>query len=87
MRFLLLVFTVFLVTIVSAQQYTREDSLRGNLNTLRNCYDVNFYDLFLIVDDKKQMILDSYNEIYFKALELFCQNKIYWHNNKPLIKG
>ena len=74
MRFLLLVFTVFLTTIVCAQQYTREDSLRGNLTPLRNCYDINFYNLFVIIDDQQKMIVDSYNEIYFKALNNF--NKI-----------
>tara|TARA_Y100001936_G_scaffold56440_1_gene55339 strand:- start:11684 stop:12304 length:621 start_codon:yes stop_codon:yes gene_type:complete len=34
-----------------------------------------------------EKVLEVEHKIYFKALKLFCQNKIYWHNNKPLIKG
>ena len=45
MRFILLVFAVSLTTIVFSQEYTREDSLRGYLNSSRSCYDVTFYDL------------------------------------------
>ncbi|MEE2930918.1 MAG: M1 family metallopeptidase [Bacteroidota bacterium] len=76
MRFLSTVFIVFLTTVVFAQQYTREDSLRGSLNSLRSSYDVNFYNLSLVIDDKKQIIIDSYNEIYFKALQDFDQIQI-----------
>tara|TARA_Y100001970_G_C14097839_1_gene783721 strand:+ start:392 stop:1012 length:621 start_codon:yes stop_codon:yes gene_type:complete len=32
-------------------------------------------------------VLKVEHKIYFKALELFCNDKIYWDNNKPLIKG
>jgi len=34
-----------------------------------------------------EKILKVEHKIYFQALELFCNNKIYWNNNKPLIKG
>jgi len=33
---------------------------------------------------KKVLLIE--HEIYFKAIKLFCNNKIYWKNNKPLIK-
>tara|TARA_Y100001970_G_scaffold97117_1_gene122251 strand:- start:5034 stop:5657 length:624 start_codon:yes stop_codon:yes gene_type:complete len=32
-------------------------------------------------------VLKIEHEIYFEALKLFCDGKIYWDNNKPLIKG
>ena len=32
-------------------------------------------------------VLKIEHEIYFEALKLFCNDKIYWNNNKPLIKG
>jgi len=34
-----------------------------------------------------EKVLKVEHKIYFKALELFCNDKIYWNNNKPLIKG
>jgi len=34
-----------------------------------------------------EKVLKIEHKIYFQALELFCNNKIYWDNNKPLIKG
>ena len=39
------------------------------------------------VQDIADRVLKVEHEIYFKALKLFCHNKIYWKNNKPLIKG
>ena len=54
-----------------AQDFSREDSLRGNLTTLRTCYDVTFYDLFVIIDEKKKRIEESYNEISFLAIDDF----------------
>ena len=71
MRFILLVFAVSLTTIVFSQEYTREDSLRGYLNSSRSCYDVTFYDLYIAIDDKEKSIERSTNTIYFKALSNF----------------
>ena len=34
-----------------------------------------------------QKVLKIEHKIYFEALVLFCNNQIYWNNNKPLIKG
>jgi len=32
-------------------------------------------------------VLRIEHKIYFEAVSLFCNNKIYWNNNTPLIKG
>ena len=32
-------------------------------------------------------VLRIEHKIYFEAVSLFCNNKIYWNDNKPLIKG
>ena len=39
------------------------------------------------VEEIAQKVLKIEHEIYFEALKLFCENQIYWNNNKPLIKG
>lgn len=57
-------FTFFL----SAQNFTKQDSLRGNLSVVRSCFDVYYYDLFLILDIEEKSIERSYNDIYFTAL-------------------
>ena len=38
-------------------------------------------------EDIAQKVLKIEHKIYFEALELFCNDQIYWNNNKPLIKG
>ena len=35
----------------------------------------------------EKKVLKIEHKIYFEALELFCNDQIYWNNNKPLIKG
>ena len=55
MRFFFIVFILSLGIIVSAQEHTRKDSLRGSLTSLRTCYDVIFYDLFLVIDDQNRI--------------------------------
>lgn len=57
--------------LVFSQEYTRKDSLRGNLTSIRSCYDVTFYDLNVAIDEKEKSIERSYNCIYFKALSDF----------------
>jgi len=75
MRCIFLFFISFLLlSSINAQNFSRKDSLRGNLTSLRTCYDVIFYDLFLIVDDKSKSIVASFNSIHFQAKENF--NKI-----------
>lgn len=50
-----------------AQTFTRADSLRGNLNPDRTCYDVGFYDLKIDIDIEKK---------YIKGEVLFQVNNI-----------
>ena len=38
------------------------------------------------IDAIAKKVLNIEHKIYFEAVELFCNNKIYWNNNKPLIK-
>ena len=59
-----------------AQEFSRKDSLRGNLTPVRTCYDVTFYDLFLIIDIPEKTIERSYNEIYFVATADFSRIQI-----------
>ncbi len=51
-------------------QFTRQDSLRGTLSSLRSCYDVTFYDLFVKVIPNEQRI-EGHNTIRYKAVNSF----------------
>ena len=64
----------FLVVSIYSQNFSRKDSLRGNLTSLRTCYDVVFYDLFLNIDENSRSLVGSSNSIHFQAKENF--NKI-----------
>jgi len=66
-------FLVF-ITNTNAQEFSRKDSLRGNLTEVRTCYDVTFYDLFVMVDEKELFLDRSYNIIHFNVVSDF--NKI-----------
>lgn len=50
--------------------FSRKDTLRGTLSTLRSCYDVTYYRLFIDVDPVSETIKGN-NKIYFKALANF----------------
>ncbi len=63
------------ITLLSAQEYTRQDTLRGSLNPLRTCYDVVFYDLNLRVRPDEQFIT-GYNEIHYEAQADFKRMQI-----------
>lgn len=67
MRKYLFIISLFTFFAVGAQEHTRKDSLRGTLNPLRTCYDVTFYDLFVIIDEQEHSIERSYNIIHFTA--------------------
>ena len=58
-------------SLIFSQEHTRQDSLRGSLSHIRDCYDVTYYDLDITVDDKEKSIDLSSNTIYFKALSDF----------------
>ncbi len=69
--FLVVAFNSFIFSNVSAQTtYTRKDTLRGTLSTLRLCYDVTFYHLNIQVFPLKQSIT-GYNAISFQAVTDF----------------
>ena len=82
------VFWILLLFISSSsisQDFSRKDSLRGSLTPLRSCYDVTYYDLFLIIDEKQQKIHRSYNEIYFIAKEDFSSLQLDLFANMNLL--
>jgi aminopeptidase N len=65
---------IFFVLTAQSQEFSRKDSLRGNLTEVRTCYDVTFYDLFVMVDEKELSLEKSYNIIHFNVVSDF--NKI-----------
>ena len=71
MRKLIALFLLLYSFNVFSQEYTRKDSLRGNLTPIRTCYDVTFYDLKVMVDEQEKSIERSYNIIHFTAVENF----------------
>ena len=78
---------------VSAQNFTRKDSLHGGLRSERTCFDVQRYDLNIKINPEERTIV-GYNEIAFKVIEnsskiqldLFDNMMIdsIIHNNKKL---
>jgi len=68
----LVAFLLFFITISSfSQEFSRKDSLRGNLTPIRTCYDVTFYDLKVMIDEQEKSIERSHNIIHFTALTDF----------------
>ena len=53
---------------VSAQNFTRKDSLHGGLRPERTCFDVQRYDLNIKINPEERTIV-GYNEIAFKLVE------------------
>lgn len=56
-------------------RFTRADSLRGMLTSLRTCYDVLFYDLDVAVDPVHRTI-SGINKIRFKAMTAFDRMQV-----------
>ena len=71
MRFLLLLIISLITSTIFPQDFNRSDSLRGNLSSFRSCYDVSYYDLNLVIDDKNKKIINSFNIIYLTAIDSF----------------
>ena len=72
MRKLIFFFATFCsVLSVISQPFSREDSLRGDLSSMRTCYDVTFYDLFVMVDQQEKSLEKSYNIIHFNVVSDF----------------
>ncbi|WP_400261207.1 M1 family metallopeptidase [Sphingobacterium sp. SG20118] len=57
---------------VKKDEFTRDDSLRGNLTPLRTCYDIQYYHLDVKVDVDKKFISGS-NLFRFIATEDFSR--------------
>ena len=72
----ILVFLLTLAFVGQAQEFTRKDSLRGNLTEIRTCYDVTFYDLFVMVDEQERSLEKSYNNIHFSVVSDFDKIQI-----------
>ncbi|MCY1479875.1 Aminopeptidase N [compost metagenome] len=53
---------------LSAQEFTRKDSLQGGFSFERMCYDVQRYDLNITINPDEKSII-GYNDITFKILE------------------
>ena len=76
--FIFLFLSFFLVGSIYSQNFSRKDSLRGNLTSLRTCYDVVFYDLFLNIDENSKSLVGSSNSIHFHAFFQYFQHS--WNN-------
>lgn len=93
MKKLLIIGLLTLVTQnLTAQNFTRRDSLQGGLRFERNCFDVQRYDLNIKINPEERSIV-GYNDISFKVvaptkkiqLDLFDNMKvdsIVWNNQK-----
>ena len=64
----LVILTLIGIQQISAQNFSRRDSLQGGLRFERTCYDVLRYDLNIKVDPVKKWIFGA-NEITFKVSE------------------
>ncbi len=67
-----------------AQEYSRKDTLRGNLTPIRTCYDVTFYDLSVMIDEQELSLEKSYNIIHFTALTDFNKMQIDLSSNMEI---
>jgi len=81
MRYFVLVYLSLFSCDIFSQEYTLSDSLRGNLSKKRTCYDVFFYDLNIIIDEKKKAIINSYNDLHIEAIDDFNKIQIDLFNN------
>lgn len=80
--------SIYVLYVLSSlgQEYTRKDSLRGTLTSIRTCYDVTFYDLNVVVDEKEKSIKHSENIIYFTALSDFDLFQIDLASNMEILR-
>lgn len=62
---LTLLFSLFQLT---AQNFTRRDSLQGGMRFERSCYDVQHYDLNIKINPEEKSIV-GYNEVTFDVLQ------------------
>ena len=72
MRKSILIIVLFCVNFsVFSQEFTRKDSLRGELTPFRTCYDVTYYNLNVTIDEKEKTIERSFNDIHFTSTSDF----------------
>ena len=72
MRKSILIIVLFFVNFsVFSQEFTRKDSLRGELTPFRTCYDVTYYNLNVTIDEKEKTIERSFNDIHFTSTSDF----------------
>lgn len=87
MRYLTLSLFFFLIAWLPSHAqkstFTRQDSLRGTLSTLRSCYDVTFYDLNLNIKPEQRSI-QGFNRIHFTATQDFSRLQIDLFENMSL---
>lgn len=85
----LIVFLFFLPSLAKGQllsnknEFTRKDSLRGQLTPLRTCYDVTYYHLDIDVDIPKRSIKGS-NLIKFTTIKDFNRIQIDLFDNMAI---
>lgn len=70
---------------VGKKSFSRADSLRGELSTLRSCYDVNYYHLTVKLNIEKRFISGS-NEFRFTATKDFTRLQIDLFDNLKIEK-
>jgi aminopeptidase N len=63
-----LVLTLFFTTNLFPQNFTQQDTLRGSITPEREWWDLNYYDLYVDVDPKREFISGS-NTIRYEVLE------------------
>lgn len=67
MKRIFVIISLFSLSIVSAQNHTRQDSLRGSITPERAWWDLSHYDLNVTVEPSKKFI-SGYNVISYKVL-------------------
>jgi len=69
MKKLLIIGFLFLgIVEITAQKFTRRDSLQGGMRFERTCFDVLRYDLNIKINPEERTIV-GYNDISFKVVE------------------
>ncbi|MDR6967423.1 aminopeptidase N [Flavobacterium arsenatis] len=68
MKKIFIITSIVLTHYVSAQNFTRKDSLQGGFSFERMCFDVQRYDLNITINPEERSIV-GYNDITFKAIK------------------
>ena len=69
MKHSLLIFALLLgAWAINAQEFTRQDSLRGSITPERVWWDLNHYDLNVKIEPSKKFI-SGYNVVRYKVLK------------------